>query len=165
MVPNDLVRRAASQDVHIDLGSWSGFDLRSFFSNWPFEVKTRRTRWYHFISVSSISKKLLTKNHLKNDKFFIWWSRIQKSKPFYNLTPKKSTIEKGQVNPGSKKFKFLDWYFWTKNKCFWTSSISGFQKCHFYYCRHQRMRFWGYMLAKNRYINLKFGMLYLSINI
>ena len=50
--------------------------------------------------------------------------------------------------------------------------ISGFQKCHLNFCavprnakncnskkwRHSRLRFLGYMFAKNRYISLKFGM-------
>ena len=44
--------------------------------------------------------------------------RIQKSKPFCNLTPKKSMIEKGRVNPGSQKVNFSNWDFGTKNVCF-----------------------------------------------
>ena len=59
--------------------------------------------------------------------------RVQKSTPFCNLTTRKSATEKGQVNPGSRMFKFSIWYFLTKKKCFWTSLTSGFQKCHFYF--------------------------------
>ena len=55
----------------------------------------------------------------------------KKSKPFCNLNPLNATTEKGQINSGSQKVKFSDWYFRTKNMCFWTSLISGFQKCHF----------------------------------
>ena len=58
--------------------------------------------------------------------------RIQKSKPFCNLTPWKSTTGKGQVNPGSKG-QICALIFPNKNKRFWTSLISGFQKCHFYF--------------------------------
>ena len=56
--------------------------------------------------------------------------------------------------------------------CFRTSLISGFQKCLFYLCAMSRntrnrslkndvingyLRFLGYIFAKNRYTNLKFG--------
>ena len=69
MVPNNLARRAASDDVHIDLlGPWSDLGLTwpgVKFSNWPFKVKkytfrtglTRQTQWCHFF-VSLVSKKL-----------------------------------------------------------------------------------------------------------
>ena len=86
MVPNDLTRRAASENVHIDLfGSWSDFEPtcpKVKFWNWPFNVKkymcrtgsTRRTRWCHFHFRISHIKKLFMKNHLReNDNFFVWW--------------------------------------------------------------------------------------------
>ena len=99
--------------------------------------------------------------------------RIQNSKPFSNLTPCKSTTGKGQVNPGSKKVKFSNWYFRIKNACFWTSLISGFQNVHFYFCAKSKNAqnhclksdvineygFGAICLQKNRYINLKFGIL------
>ena len=70
----------------------------------------------------------------------------------------------GHIRP---KFPFSS----IKNVCFRTSLISGFQKRHLYFCAmpknaenrnlkkgcHPRMRFLGYMFAKNRYINLKSG--------
>ena len=40
--------------------------------------------------------------------------RIQKSKPFCNLTPCKSTTKNGQVNPGSYNVSFSNAYFWLK---------------------------------------------------
>ena len=62
--------------------------------------------------------------------------RIQKSRPFRNLTPYTSITEKGQVNLGSHKVKFSNSFFpkMKKNVFFWTSQISGFDKCHFYFC-------------------------------
>ena len=60
--------------------------------------------------------------------------RIQNSRPFCNLTPRKSMTEKGQVSLGSHNVKFSNWYFRVKNVCFWTSFISGFRKRHFYSC-------------------------------
>ena len=70
MLPNDLARRAASEDVqlHIDpLGSWSDLGLAwpgVKFSNWPFKVKKymcrnssmRRARWCHFFRIFHIEK-------------------------------------------------------------------------------------------------------------
>ena len=93
-------------------------------------------------------------------------------KPLCNSTPSKSTTEKCQVNLGSHEFYFFNWYFRIENVlCFWTSFISGFPKCHLclsagyrnaqncslknYVIKNQ---FLGYMFAKCRYINLKFGM-------
>ena len=99
--------------------------------------------------------------------------RIKKSKAICNLTSCKSTTKNGRVNPGSCKVKFWNSFFFKiKYGCFWTSLISEFQKCHFYFCamyrnasirslkkwRHQRLRFLGYMFVKYRHINLKFGM-------
>ena len=67
-MPNDLARRASSDDVHVDLlGSWSDLDQtwpEVKFSNWPFKVKkymfqtgsTRQTRCVIFIFVSVVSK-------------------------------------------------------------------------------------------------------------
>ena len=60
--------------------------------------------------------------------------RIQKSRPFCNLTPGKSATEKSQVNPGSFKVKFSNQHFWTKHVCFWTSLLSRFPKCHDHFC-------------------------------
>ena len=88
--------------------------------------------------------------------------RIQKSKPFCNLTPCKSTtgkIQKGQI------FELI---FLNTKWVFLNRSISEFQKCHFYFFamsrnahnrslkkwRYQRIWFLGYMFAKNRYMNL-----------
>ena len=92
--------------------------------------------------------------------------RIQKSKPFCNLSPRKSTTKKGQVNPRPHKVKFSNWYFRLKNGYFWKSLslISGFQKFHFYFCamfknaqnrslskrRHQRIRFLSYMQGRTQ---------------
>ena len=42
--------------------------------------------------------------------------KIQKSRPFCNLAPFKSTTEKGRVNPGSNKVKFSNCFFRIK-KC------------------------------------------------
>ena len=76
MVINDLARRAASEDVHIDpLGSWCDLDLtwpEVEFSNLPCKVKkymfrigsTKRTHWCNFYFRISHIKKLLMKNHL-----------------------------------------------------------------------------------------------------
>ena len=93
----------------------------------------------------------VTKGHERSSKSKILFSgmrhmschmsarRIQISKPFFNLTPRKSTTKKGQVNPGSHKVKFSNCYFRTKKSCFWTSLISGFKKkCHFYFCEMSR---------------------------
>ena len=90
---------------------------------------------------------------------------IQKSKPFCNLTPRSQRKRRVRSTLGSHNVKFSNQYFWIKNMCFWTSFISGFQKCHFYYCpmsrnapnhslkkwRHQWIRFLVYMFAKNRH--------------
>ena len=80
---------AASEDVHIDpLGPWSDLDLNLTspevkFSNYPLKVNkymcrtgsTSRTRWCHFfLFISPITKKLLTKNHLRENEIFIWWT-------------------------------------------------------------------------------------------
>ena len=81
--------------------------------------------------------------------------------------------EKSQVNLRSHKVIFFQMVFSNQNMFSWTSLIVGFQKWHFHLCatsrnahhwslmkwRHQRVRFLGYTFAKNRYINLKFGML------
>ena len=76
------------------------------------------------------------------------------------MTPRKSTTERGQVNPGFNKVKFSNRYFPTKNaflnkfdpripkKSFlfpcdvWKYSKSQFEKW------HQRIRFWGYVCQK-----------------
>ena len=39
----------------------------------------------------------------------------------------------GSCQPRVKKVKFSNWYLRIKNECLWTSLISGFQKCHFYF--------------------------------
>ena len=62
-------------------------------------------------------KAARTKNYFKafGTWFIITFSRrIEKSKPFYNLTPCKSSTEKGRVNPGSCKVKFSSWHFLNK---------------------------------------------------
>ena len=89
-----------------------------------------------------------------------------------------------QVNdwegPGQTRItwgQIFELVFSNKKRCFRTSLLLVFQKCHFYFCsmsinaqnrslkkmRHQRIRFLGYMFAKNRYINLKFGMIDVNI--
>ena len=87
MVPNDLARRAASEDVHIDLlGSWPDLGLTLTwpevrFWNWLLKVKkymlrigsTWPRRWCHFI-LSLIKKAINEKTvPVKNDNFYIWW--------------------------------------------------------------------------------------------
>ena len=85
-MPSDLVRSATPEDTHNDLLlSRSDLDLtwpEVKFRNWPFKVKTyifrngstRRTRWCHFNRHISHIKKLLMKNHLReNHNLCIWW--------------------------------------------------------------------------------------------
>ena len=73
----------------------------------------------------------------------------------------------GSGQPWSQKVKFS--FFLINNVCSWTSLISEFQKCHFYFCamprnahncnlKNDSIQFLGYVFAKNRYIILKFGM-------
>ena len=73
MVPNDSARRAASEDMHIDLlESWSDVDLTLTwlevkFSNLPFKVNdymlrsglARRLRWHHFHFRFTYIKKVI----------------------------------------------------------------------------------------------------------
>ena len=78
--------------------------------------------------------------------------RIQKSKPFCNLNPCKSTTERVRSTPGYK-VKFSNWYF--------SSLILGFHKCHFSVRCLDMLKIavrkkmpstesaWGYMIAKN----------------
>ena len=64
--------------------------------------------------------------------FIVTFARIiQKLMLFCNLKPCKSKTETCQVNPGSYNVKLSNWYFRIIYVCFWTSLISGFQKCHF----------------------------------
>ena len=88
MVPNDLARRVASEDVHIDiLGSWSELDLTSNFETELFQDQEVRisnrlneanTLVPFLIFVSPTSKTLLTKNHLSEKQQFSFddlWSQ------------------------------------------------------------------------------------------
>ena len=107
----------------------------------------------------------------QNRACYIWFivtfsSRIQKSKPFCNLTPCKTTTEKGQVNLGSHKVKFLNWCFGIKECVILSQFGLRFQKCHSF-CAMSRnaqnctlkneSEFWAICLPKKGYIKRKFG--------
>ena len=98
--------------------------------------------------------------------------RIHKSKPFCNPTHK-SQCQRRVRSPWVTKVQICELVFSNKKYKFLNQLNSGFQKCHFYCAmssnapnrslekwHNQRIRFLGYMFAKNRYINLKFGMFY-----
>ena len=80
MVPNDLTRRAASYDVHINLpGSWSDLELTLTwpevkFWNWPFKVKSTcseptNTMVFRIFHI----KKVIKENHPRAKRYSIWW--------------------------------------------------------------------------------------------
>ena len=184
-------------------GQRSNFDVSVWWSPGPaisiaFARNSPKVTWKGYwrypVSISVIlstgqGQGQVTKGHERspNSKILFWACgtcflgtfarRFQKSKPFCNLTPKSQRKRRVRSTLGSQKVKFSNRYFWIKNMCFWTSLISGFQKCHFYYSpmsrngpnhslkkwRHQRIRFFGYMFAKNRHIKLKFSMLYVQV--
>ena len=86
MLPDDLARQSASEDMHIDLfGSWRGLDLlwpEVKFWNWSFSVKkVNVSNWLDKAStmVSFLFWYLISKSYQlktisgKNDNFFIWW--------------------------------------------------------------------------------------------
>ena len=91
--------------------------------------------------------------------------RVQKLKPFCNLTPKKPTIEKGQVNPRVTLGQIAKLVFLNQKDMFLNHFDLRIPKMSFYYCSmsrnapkhgwkkwpHQQIRFWARCLPKKTY--------------
>ena len=95
MVPNDLARRAASDDVHTDLLlghdltlTWPEVKLTFNIKKYMFRIGlTRRTRWCHFYFRISHIKKVINEKPYLSMKIII----------FHLMTSGAKTIDLGQI--------------------------------------------------------------------
>ena len=148
MVPNDSARRAASEDMHIDLlESWSDVDLTLTwlevkFPNLPFKVNdymlrsglARRLRWHHFHFRFTYIKKVINekpspktkKEKTQMKQFFIWWPLEQLLSQYFvqegaNLARVQCTRYQNPKTP------------WIWPTIFWGWGQFGFLFSYFYY--------------------------------
>ena len=105
-----------------------------------------------------------------------FYTYVQFNLPFANWPQESQRQVRVSSTPGHMGSKF--WIDILELKIRVSESVwfQDSKKCHFYFCaisrnapnrslkkwRDQRILFFGYMLTKNKYINLKFGILYVQ---